>query len=102
MSWMVCNRLDLAHAISVVSRFIADLGTCSWGGRYMIRTISYGPLYRYSTHNKEVIERFVDVDYVGNVDISKLIFGYFFTTIWYCSLLESQFTTSGSFIYYPG
>jgi len=26
MGWMVCNRLDPAHAISVVSRFIADLG----------------------------------------------------------------------------
>lgn len=30
MSWIVCKRSDLAHAISVISKFMADLGYAHW------------------------------------------------------------------------
>ena len=47
---MVCTRLDLAHAVSVVSKFLSNLGrmgcyVVKWIFRYLRGTIDYGIMF---------------------------------------------------------
>lgn len=51
MCTMVCTRPDLSHAISVVSRFMADLGiehcqALKWILRYLRGTTEYEILFK--------------------------------------------------------
>jgi hypothetical protein len=78
---MVCSRPDLAHSLSVVSRFMANPGKDHWSAvqwifRYLRGTshacLHFGRL-------KEGLQGFVDSDYAGDLDKRRSLTGYVFT-----------------------
>ena len=81
---MVCTRLDISHAISVVSRYMANPGKEHWQAtkwilRYLRGTANIGLVYdRASTDSGSVIG-YVDSDFVGDLDKRKSLTGYVFT-----------------------
>lgn len=73
MYGMVCSRPDLAHSMSVVSRFMGNPGkshweACKWIVRYLKGTSSKGLLYTKSQTNSDIIVGFVDSDYAADID----------------------------------
>ena len=81
MYLMVCTRSDISHAISVVSRYMADPGkehwnVVKWIFKYLTGTRDFGILFdqRAST---EVVG-YVDSDYAGDLDSRKSTTGYVF------------------------
>ena len=81
MYLMVCTRPDISHAVSVISRYMADLGkehwnVVKWIFRYIIGTCDFGILFdqRAST---EVVG-YVDSNYAGDIDSRKSTTGYVF------------------------
>jgi len=84
MYGMVCSRSNLTHVVSVISKFMSNRRhayweTLKWILIYLDGTISSSLVYRRLTHNRVVIEGFVDVEYAGNVDTRESLFGYVFT-----------------------
>lgn len=84
MYLMVCTRPDLAHAMSVVSRFMANPGKEHWQAvkwilRYVRGTLTYGLLYDQQEINAEVLEGYVDADYAADCDRRRSLSGYVFT-----------------------
>ncbi|KAL1565166.1 secreted RxLR effector protein 161-like protein [Salvia divinorum] len=82
---MVCTRPDLGHAISVVSRFMADPGIEHWHAlkwilRYLKGTTDYGILFRreQGLHGDQLVG-FSDSDYAVSYDTRKSQSGYVFT-----------------------
>ena len=78
---MVCTRLDIAHAVGVVSRFLSNPGKQHWEAvkwifRYLRRTsklcLSFG-------RGKLVLEGYTDADMAGDLDGRKSTSGYLFT-----------------------
>lgn len=95
---MVCSRPDLAYAMSVVSRFMADPGKAHWDAlkwvfRYVNGTTNYGLLFEKSEKQTEPVEGFVDADFAGNIDTRKSLTGYIFnlygTAVSWRSVLQS-------------
>ncbi|XP_038885882.1 secreted RxLR effector protein 161-like [Benincasa hispida] len=79
---MVCNRLDLAHVVSVVSRFIGQPGKKHWQVvkrifRYLRGTSDVGPIYGNCTEC--LVTGYSDSDYAGDVDSRRYMTGYVFT-----------------------
>lgn len=110
MYGMVCSRPDLAYAISVVSRFMANPGTCHWEAlkwtmRYLKGSTGLGLLFRKQEELVCQITGYVDSDYAGNLDTRKSLTGYIFTAygtaISWKSVLQSVValsTTEAEFI----
>lgn len=78
---MVCTRPDLAHAISVVSRFMANPGKEHWQAvkwilRYLKGTIS--KQLEFSNSSTGLVG-YVDSDYAGCLDSRRSTSGYVFT-----------------------
>jgi len=70
---MVCTRPDIAQAVSVVTKFLANLGrqywnTVKWIFRYLKGTTDFG-----------ITTGYVDVDYAGDLDDKRSTTGYVFT-----------------------
>ena len=66
---MVCTRLDIAHLVEVVSRFLVNLGkhywqTVKWILRYLKGTSNYCLCFGNSNI---VLEDFTDANMVGDV-----------------------------------
>ena len=83
MYGMVCSKPDLAHAVSMISRFMGDPGSAHWVDlkwtlRYLNGSLQAGLRYKKIAH-KEAIIGYVDADFVGNVDTRKSLTGYVFT-----------------------
>nr|GEW42722.1 retrovirus-related Pol polyprotein from transposon TNT 1-94 [Tanacetum cinerariifolium] len=92
---MICTRLDIAHAVGVVSRYMAEPGREHWEAVKRI--------LRYIKGNSDVvlcygesgltIKGYVDSDYAGDLDGSKSTTGYVFTlsgrTVSWVSKLQS-------------
>lgn len=83
MYGMVCSRPDLAHAISIIRRFMGDLGSAHWEAvkwtlRYLNGSLNAGLRYKKTTH-EAAITGYVDADFVGNVGTRKSLTGYVFT-----------------------
>ena len=81
MYLMVCTRPDISHAISVVSRFMANLGKEHWNEvkwifRYLIGTRDFSILFDQRA-SIEVVG-YVDFDYAGDLDSRKSMTGYVF------------------------
>ena len=81
MYLMVCIRLDISHAVSVVSRYMANPGkkrrnAVKWIFRYLTGTRDFSILFdqRASTE----AGGYVDSDYVGDLDCRKSMIGYVF------------------------
>lgn len=99
MYTMICTRPDLAHSISVVSRFMANPGKHHWEAlkwilRYLKSSSSVGILYENKDDFEgEALAGFVDSDYAANLDTRKSQSGYIFylygATISWKSCLQS-------------
>ncbi|KAI4323677.1 hypothetical protein L6164_023265 [Bauhinia variegata] len=77
---MNCTRLDIAHAVGIVSRYMANPGREHWNVvkrvlRYLKGTenvaLCYGGL-------DFIVKGYVDSDYAGDIDKSKSTTGYVF------------------------
>ena len=69
---IVCTQLDISHAVSVVSRYMMNLGKEHWNAikwifRYFAGTIDYGLLYDQKTASSKVAG-YVDSDNAGDLD----------------------------------
>jgi len=81
---MVCIKPNLDHVVSVVGKFIVNLGhaywkTLKWMLRYLNIIVSFKLVYKQSTFGGESIKGFVDADYAENMNTRKLISEYIFT-----------------------
>ncbi|XP_042012165.1 secreted RxLR effector protein 161-like [Salvia splendens] len=82
---MICTRPDLAHAVSVTSRYMSNPGKSHWQAlkwmlRYLKGSSEYGISYKgFRDQTKEVLEGFCDSDYASNKDNRKSQTGYIFT-----------------------
>ena len=66
---MVCTRPDLAHAVSTVSRYMANPGREHWNAvkwifRYLKGTTEHGILFSRQPRTNSVVG-YVDADYAG-------------------------------------
>ncbi|CAM6087063.1 unnamed protein product [Calypogeia fissa] len=80
---MTCTRPDIAHTISIVSRFMANPGKLHWEAmkwvlRYLRGTLDYGILFDGRTNSTLELGGYVDSDYVGNLDNGKSTTGHVF------------------------
>ncbi|XP_038887229.1 secreted RxLR effector protein 161-like [Benincasa hispida] len=100
---MVYTRPDLAHCLSVVSRYMVDLVSYHWQAikwilRYVKGIISYGLLYTKPLSNQEVLTGFVDTDYATDKDkkrsLSGLVFKLFGNKVSWKSSLQSMVALS--------
>ena len=78
---MVCTRPDIAHAVGVVSRYMANPGKEHWEAvkwllRYLRGTSSTSLCF---SKGKVTLQGFVDADLGGDVDSSKSTSGYIYT-----------------------
>uniref|UniRef100_A0A3Q7HPF2 Reverse transcriptase Ty1/copia-type domain-containing protein n=1 Tax=Solanum lycopersicum TaxID=4081 RepID=A0A3Q7HPF2_SOLLC len=79
---MVCTRPDLAHAVSVVSRFMGQPGKEHWQAvkrifRYLRGTSDVGLIYGGDAQC--LVTGYSDSDYAGDVDTRRSMTGYVFT-----------------------
>ena len=79
---MVCTRPDLAHSVSVVSRFMSQPGKKHWQAvkrifRYLKGTSDLGLIYRGDIQC--LVTGYSDSDYAGDVDSRRSMTGYVFT-----------------------
>ncbi|XP_042035223.1 secreted RxLR effector protein 161-like [Salvia splendens] len=79
---MVCSRPDIAHAVSVVSRFMVQPGKEHWQAvkrifRYLRGTYDVGLVYGGDTHCS--VTGYSDSDYAGDVDGRRSMTDYVFT-----------------------
>ena len=82
---MVCTRLDIAHVVGVLSRYMSKLGKENWTTikrffRYLCGTTSYGLCYQGRPRLDRVVEihGFVDADWVRYLDCRRSTSGYVF------------------------
>lgn len=92
---MVCTRPDLAHSISVVSRFVSDPGTEHWEAvkwimRYLKGSLNTGLLFKKGFHYKEEVTGYVDSDFAANIDTRRSCTGYVFTVLGGCVSWKSN------------
>ena len=80
---MVCTRPNLAHAVSVVSKYMVNPEKQHWDAvkwifRYLKGTTDYGITFVRQNSDLLVV-RYVDADYVGDLDDRRSITCYVFT-----------------------
>ena len=80
---MVCIRPDLAHTVSVVSKFLSNPGRMHWDAikwifRYLRGTTYYGIMFSKQQSDPS-IRGYVDADYAGDLDDRRSTTGYVFT-----------------------
>ncbi|GJV88834.1 retrovirus-related pol polyprotein from transposon TNT 1-94 [Tanacetum coccineum] len=92
---MICTRPDIAHAVGVVSRYMAEPGRGHWEAvkrilRYIKGTSDVALCFGDSDL---IVTGYVDSDYAGDLDGSKSTTGYVFTlsggTVSWVSKLQS-------------
>ncbi|KAJ4715506.1 Retrovirus-related Pol polyprotein from transposon TNT 1-94 [Melia azedarach] len=79
---MVCTRPDLAQSVSVISRFMSELGKEHWQAvkrifRYLKGTFDVGLIYRGDTQC--LVTGFSNSDYAGDIDSRRSMTSYVFT-----------------------
>ncbi|XP_057797428.1 secreted RxLR effector protein 161-like [Salvia miltiorrhiza] len=85
MYMMICTRPDLAYAISILSRFMADPGRAHWEAlkqvlRYIKGTADCGVMFkRIDKYEGNPLLGFVDADFAANIDSRRSQTGYIFT-----------------------
>jgi hypothetical protein len=82
---MVCTRLDIAHAVGVLSRYMSKPRKEHWTivkrvFRYLCGTTSYGLCYQGRPGLDKVLDihGFVDADWAGDMDRRRSTSGYVF------------------------
>ncbi|GKB23452.1 retrotransposon protein, putative, ty1-copia subclass [Tanacetum coccineum] len=83
MYLMVCTRPDIAYAVSVVSRYLANPGKNHWEAvkwilKYLRGTANVGLVYGTNRGNHVDVTGFVDSDYAKDPDKGRSITGYTF------------------------
>jgi hypothetical protein len=86
MYGMVCSRPNLAYTVSIVSRFMVNIGIVHWQTltsilRYLIGSLKGGFKYTRTTLDEDALEGYVDADYVSNVDTRKSLSGFEFYSL---------------------
>ncbi|KAH9670747.1 hypothetical protein KPL70_017094 [Citrus sinensis] len=81
---MVLTRPDIAHAVSVVSRYMSNPGKEHWKAvkwilRYLRGTSGHGLIYGGQRRDDSLIVGYVDADYAGDLDRRRSLTGYLFT-----------------------
>lgn len=78
---MVCTRPDIAHAVGVVSRFMANPGKQHWEAVKWILRYLRGSTDRCLCFRRGdvALQGFVDADFAGEVDRRRSTTGYVFT-----------------------
>ncbi|KAL7145362.1 hypothetical protein ABFS83_07G077600 [Erythranthe nasuta] len=85
MYCMIYSRPDLAHAASVISKFMADPGQAHWEAlkwtlRYMNGSAEIGLLFKRNNGIEgDAVNGLEDSDYAGSVDTRKSLIRYVFT-----------------------
>ena len=86
MYLMICSRPDVAHAISVASRYMSDPGREHWTAlkwilKYLKGSMNVGLHFGGGAWSKDddILEGFCDSDYAANLDNRKSQSGYIFT-----------------------
>ncbi|CAM8991919.1 unnamed protein product [Rhodiola kirilowii] len=84
MYTMVCTRPDLAHSVSVVSRFMANPGkehwqAVKWISRYLRGSTGKGLKYGGAVDDSDMIIGYCDSDYAASIDTQKSQSGIVFT-----------------------
>ena len=80
---MVCTRPDLAHAVSTVSRYMANPGREHWSAvkwifKYLKGTTEHGILFSRQPRINSIVG-YVDADYAGEVHNKRSTTSYAFT-----------------------
>jgi len=80
---MVCTRLDIAHAVGVVSRFMSNPGKEHWAAAKWILRYLRGTsrVYLCFRPGQPVLDGYIDSDMSGDVDSSKSTSGYLMTFV---------------------
>ena len=83
MYCMICTRPDLAHGMSVTSRYMKDFGREHWSAlKWLLRYISgskeIGILFRQQKESENPLLGYCDSDYATNLDTRKSQSGYIF------------------------
>ncbi|GKC77542.1 retrotransposon protein, putative, ty1-copia subclass, partial [Tanacetum coccineum] len=83
MYLMVYTRLDIAYAVTIVSRYLANLGKNHWEAvkwilKYLQGTANVGLVYGTNCGNHVDVTGFVDSDYAKDPDKGRSITGYAF------------------------
>ena len=78
---MSCIRLDIAHAVSKLSRFTSNPNAKHWKGifrvlKYLLFTRSYG--FQYTSYTA-TLEGYNDANWISDMKYSKSTSGYVFT-----------------------
>ncbi|GKC38558.1 hypothetical protein Tco_1050942 [Tanacetum coccineum] len=107
---MVCTRPDLAHAVSVVSRYMHNPGKMHWEAvkcilRYLKGTSNIGLSFEKRCVSPNGVVGYVDSDYAGDLDARKSLSSYIFSHCgsaisWYSSLqdITALSTTEAEYI----
>ena len=82
----VLTRLDISHAVSLVSRFMANprykhWRAVQWIMRYLKRTLEVGLVYSEEGKNGHTLIGYVNADFAGDLDKRR-------SQIWYSFTLE--------------
>ncbi|KAL5553855.1 hypothetical protein UlMin_041256 [Ulmus minor] len=95
---MVCTRPNIAHAVSLVSRYMANPGKAHWEVvkwllRYLKGSLNCGLLYKRLDEPSYLVKGFVDADHAGDLDKRRSSRGYIFTVGGGCISWKSQLQT---------
>ncbi|GKC62941.1 retrovirus-related pol polyprotein from transposon TNT 1-94 [Tanacetum coccineum] len=83
---MVCTRLDVSYATSVVNRYLANLGKNHWEAvkwilRYLRGTANVGLVYGTDHGNHVDVTSFVDLDFAKDPNKGSFNTGYTFLVL---------------------
>eukprot|EP00268_Persea_americana_P003240 TRINITY_DN10975_c0_g1_i1.p1 TRINITY_DN10975_c0_g1~~TRINITY_DN10975_c0_g1_i1.p1 ORF type:complete len:188 (+),score=29.29 TRINITY_DN10975_c0_g1_i1:162-725(+) len=83
---IVCMRPDISYAVSVVSRYMDNLGKAHWQAvkwilHYLRGTINVGIVYDKSNNTSGSVIGYVDKNFAGDLDRIKSLTSYVFTFV---------------------
>ena len=83
---MICTRPDIAHAASLVSRFMASPGQEHWSAvkwlfRYLRGTQGIGLVYTEEGKVETDVSSYVDADYAGDLNKHRSLTSYVFMVV---------------------
>ena len=91
---MICTRPNLTHSISLLSKYMSNLGKEHWEAlkwllKYIKGTLTEGLIYHSSKEGVKLIG-FMDSDYAGDRDKRRSTTAYIFTVCGNCVSWKSQ------------
>jgi hypothetical protein len=104
---MVCTRLDIAHSMGVLSRYMSKLAKEHWTTvkrvfRYLCGTADYGIFYQGIPGANKVLDihGFVDIFWAGDLDRRRSTSGYVFNLFGGGNQLDEQETVCSGTLNY--